>query len=100
MTKAQMDTQRLAMATLGLKQALSDDYEKSITFHKGWLKELNTKAGIGGWLAQGQHIVDPCPKLTTKDFVQEPPQDYRIFNKRQADGTFKPLSEFFGVVAK
>ena len=27
---------------------------------------------------------------------QEPPQDYRIFNRRQADGTFRPLSEFFG----
>jgi hypothetical protein len=26
---------------------------------------------------------------------QEPPQDYRIFNRRQPDGTFRPLSEFF-----
>lgn len=26
---------------------------------------------------------------------QEPPQDYRIWNTRQPDGTFKPLSQFF-----
>lgn len=25
----------------------------------------------------------------------EPPQDERIFNRRQPDGTFRPLSEFF-----
>lgn len=25
----------------------------------------------------------------------EPPNDYRIFNRRRADGTFPPLSEFF-----
>ncbi len=27
--------------------------------------------------------------------TQEPPQDYRIFNRRQKDGTFRPLAEFF-----
>ncbi len=27
--------------------------------------------------------------------VQEPPQDYRIFNRRQPDGTFRPLSVFW-----
>lgn len=26
---------------------------------------------------------------------QEPPQDYRIFNRRQPDGSFRPLSLFF-----
>lgn len=26
---------------------------------------------------------------------QEPPQDPRIFNRRQTDGTYRPLSEFF-----
>ena len=26
---------------------------------------------------------------------QEPPQDPRIFNRRQADGTFRPLDKFF-----
>ena len=26
---------------------------------------------------------------------QEPPQDPRIFNRRQADGNFRPLSGFF-----
>lgn len=26
---------------------------------------------------------------------QEPPSDYRIFNRRRPDGTFPPLSEFF-----
>lgn len=30
----------------------------------------------------------------------EPPQDYRIFNRRQPDGTFRPLSEFFDKAAK
>jgi len=27
--------------------------------------------------------------------VQEPPQNNMIFNRRQADGTFKPLRDFF-----
>lgn len=27
--------------------------------------------------------------------VQEPPQDPRIFNRRQADGTFRDLGQFF-----
>lgn len=26
---------------------------------------------------------------------QEPPDDPRIFNRRQADGTFRPIKEFF-----
>ena len=26
---------------------------------------------------------------------QEPPSDYRIFNKRQPNGTYKPLSVYF-----
>ena len=26
---------------------------------------------------------------------QEPPQDIRIFNRRQADGSFRPLTDFF-----
>jgi hypothetical protein len=25
----------------------------------------------------------------------EPPDDYRIFNRRQPDGTFRPLADFF-----
>lgn len=28
----------------------------------------------------------------------EPPDDYRIFNRRQSDGTFRPLSTFFDSV--
>jgi hypothetical protein len=27
--------------------------------------------------------------------VCEPPQDYRVFNRRQPDGSFRPLSEYF-----
>lgn len=27
--------------------------------------------------------------------AQEPPQDRRIFNRRQKDGTFRPTSQFF-----
>ncbi len=26
---------------------------------------------------------------------QEPPQDFRIFNRRQPDGTYRPLADFF-----
>ena len=26
---------------------------------------------------------------------QEPPDDYRIFNRRRSDGLFRPISEFF-----
>ena len=35
---------------------------------------------------------------TTKTFTlgpQEPPEDYRIFNRRLPDGTRRPVSEFF-----
>ena len=28
---------------------------------------------------------------------QEPPQDPRIFNRRQPDGSFRPVSEFFKI---
>lgn len=28
---------------------------------------------------------------------QEPPDDPRIFNRRQPDGSFKPMAEFFAV---
>lgn len=27
--------------------------------------------------------------------VQKPPQDYRIFNRKQKDGTYRPLKDFF-----
>ena len=37
-------------------------------------------------------------KYDNPDFgVQEPPNDPRIFNRIQADGTYRPLSEFFEV---
>lgn len=32
---------------------------------------------------------------TPQPGVQEPPADYRVFNRRQDDGTYRPLSEFF-----
>jgi len=52
-------------------------------------------------LAAEQHkalqiVLDVASAQTPAEFgPQEPPQDYRIFNKRQADGTYRPLSEFF-----
>ena len=30
--------------------------------------------------------------------VQEPPDDARVFNKRQPDGTYKPIADFFNGV--
>ncbi len=39
--------------------------------------------------------VDRLHELISTFGPQEPPQDYRIFNRKQADGTYRPLSEFF-----
>ena len=42
---------------------------------------------------------DKCGRLFDKEHPlfgsQEPPQDYRIFNRRQPDGNYRPLSEYW-----
>ena len=49
--------------------------------------------------AEPYRIVDACQDAFAKDGIevgpQEPPQDYRIYNRRWPDGTFPPTMEFF-----
>jgi len=48
---------------------------------------------VSSWTAEP--LCDDSSDTEPKLGPQEPPQDYRIFNRRQADGIFRPLSEFF-----
>ena len=41
-------------------------------------------------------LADDIEKVTNSALgVQEPPQDYRIFNRKRGDGTYPPVDDFF-----
>ena len=64
-----------------------------------------TKAEFEKWLSAREDQREANEAMAQADLIaevdleffgpQEPPQDPRIFNRRQADGTFRPLAEFF-----
>ena len=51
-----------------------------------------------GYLAALQEVqaaIEEAKHLENRMGPQEPPEDPRIFNRRQADGSFRPLEEFW-----
>jgi hypothetical protein len=72
-------------------QAVVNEYGERAERYTDNRKE---KAGLVDAL-KAQILAQPPAPLG----VQEPPQDYRIFNRRLPDGTFPLLSEFFDTAA-
>ncbi len=71
------------------------DLPKVLDFLRYWYFEEDPRGEKGrnrnGGQCVGVRVAETEPVLG----VQEPPQDYRIFNRRQADGSFRPIEQFF-----
>ncbi len=63
------------------------------------VRQKRREAELKAWAKEHRFAERITEAMAGMGYVPvEPPDDYRIFNRRQPDGTFRPLSSFFDSV--